>query len=748
MAVTYVRNQLTGEFEQVGAGGATTDTTLSQVGRPADAAAVGIALAQKQSKGVYVINGLTPMESHLPPFTANEYAIAYNNGLLIHNTIQQHCDKYKTFVIDEGSYPVCYQYNDGTGRTANDIHYIFNLADNVKLDMQGAELWVMYDSDNKSPYDHRTGTTNAYQFGGVVVGLANVHDVEICNGKITGERELRSFANSTENRVENTTGINMLRCCFNIHIHDMDINSFMADSINANSIYGANGGYYESAPITMETLTNNGVIGSASTIWGHTDMTKIPTECIGVPVYIWTGIGYNYVMSNHLGMFLYLYDDNETFITYMAVDQSEPFVIKKSLNATKYRLYIGSSTAIQSIAYRFTTECSNKVLIEDCKISNNQRGGISNMPISTVIQRCMFDNCGYGSYGGKPTFFDSTRYCIDLEDIASQDLTVRDCKFTNSFHGILSGAINAVYDNNTFVNMNSSVLIYRGKNIRIINNRFYSCSFPKYASSVQEVNCRQTKVLVANNSGLITGSASFNNGWSYSNNSIVATGFYNDGNVEVDLGHSVMIPGEPYIKGVFSGILDILESTYVCRPTKSGGIDSKRGLQVSANGRSIRWFTADYLKNISLNITDAINVIEEMGAAWDKRDIVIEGCSLTTDGPIGTLRYFGDNVNTLTANNCEFNLCDALYNEVRINGPYTPNIVFNNCTFNWSGITKNVNMFGTVSRYGNNTSAGSLTFNNCKFKNDSTEFTVTIKSSGTDKTYTFNDCIADSTVVL
>lgn len=44
MAVTYVRNDQTGEFELVSPGAATTDTTLSQLGVPADAAAVGNAL--------------------------------------------------------------------------------------------------------------------------------------------------------------------------------------------------------------------------------------------------------------------------------------------------------------------------------------------------------------------------------------------------------------------------------------------------------------------------------------------------------------------------------------------------------------------------------------------------------------------------------------------------------------------------------------------------------------------------------
>lgn len=45
MAVTYLRNPQTGEFEKVGPGGASTDTTLTQAGKPADAAAVGNALS-------------------------------------------------------------------------------------------------------------------------------------------------------------------------------------------------------------------------------------------------------------------------------------------------------------------------------------------------------------------------------------------------------------------------------------------------------------------------------------------------------------------------------------------------------------------------------------------------------------------------------------------------------------------------------------------------------------------------------
>ena len=49
MPVTYIRNAQ-GQFEQVGPGGAATDTTLTHVGKPADAAAVGNALANYATK--------------------------------------------------------------------------------------------------------------------------------------------------------------------------------------------------------------------------------------------------------------------------------------------------------------------------------------------------------------------------------------------------------------------------------------------------------------------------------------------------------------------------------------------------------------------------------------------------------------------------------------------------------------------------------------------------------------------------
>lgn len=63
MAVTYVRNEQ-GEFELVGPGGATTDITLSQDGKPADAGAVGSAISNLSSAVQAQLNDKAPMYTY------------------------------------------------------------------------------------------------------------------------------------------------------------------------------------------------------------------------------------------------------------------------------------------------------------------------------------------------------------------------------------------------------------------------------------------------------------------------------------------------------------------------------------------------------------------------------------------------------------------------------------------------------------------------------------------------------------
>lgn len=63
MAVTYVRNEQ-GQFEKVGPGSASTDVTLSQSGKPADAAATGNAISNLSSAVQAGLNNKAPMYTY------------------------------------------------------------------------------------------------------------------------------------------------------------------------------------------------------------------------------------------------------------------------------------------------------------------------------------------------------------------------------------------------------------------------------------------------------------------------------------------------------------------------------------------------------------------------------------------------------------------------------------------------------------------------------------------------------------
>lgn len=88
MATTYVRNQETGEFELVGPGGATTDTTLSQTGKPADAAAVGSALAGyiSYTKLSNIMSTYHDLETTVTP--GDNYSAASGSATLVGNMLR------------------------------------------------------------------------------------------------------------------------------------------------------------------------------------------------------------------------------------------------------------------------------------------------------------------------------------------------------------------------------------------------------------------------------------------------------------------------------------------------------------------------------------------------------------------------------------------------------------------------------------------------------------------------------------
>lgn len=82
MPTIYHRNETTGQFELVGPGGATTDTTLTQAGKPADAAAVGSALSNYATEAFVNSQVLTKVDKvDGKGLSANDYTTEEKNKL-------------------------------------------------------------------------------------------------------------------------------------------------------------------------------------------------------------------------------------------------------------------------------------------------------------------------------------------------------------------------------------------------------------------------------------------------------------------------------------------------------------------------------------------------------------------------------------------------------------------------------------------------------------------------------------------
>lgn len=134
MATTYVRNQETGEFELVGPGGATTDTTLSQVGKPADAAAVSAALISKVDKTkIYY-------ETDLDTITESGLCYVHNDsGNELHYPIGQNGH----LLVIEGNNFVRQVFFRGGTPNVNDIQWYSRTKHATVNDGAWGEWWLM-----------------------------------------------------------------------------------------------------------------------------------------------------------------------------------------------------------------------------------------------------------------------------------------------------------------------------------------------------------------------------------------------------------------------------------------------------------------------------------------------------------------------------------------------------------------------------------------------------------------------------
>jgi hypothetical protein len=138
--------------------------------------------------------------------------------------------------------------------------------------------------------------------------------------------------------------------------------------------------------------------------------------------------------------------------------------------------------------YQITPPTPHHFTISNCVISENHRGGVSNVCNNTIIENCRFFDNGLGHKQGWPQFPDTTRYQINFEDVIPNSVIIRDNEFNDSFNGVLASGHRVDFYNNKIMN-SSGLSVFHAENLYAHNNVFINCTraFGAYGSTSKRV---------------------------------------------------------------------------------------------------------------------------------------------------------------------------------------------------------------------------------------------------------------------
>ena len=360
---------------------------------------------------------------YVEPFTAENYEVAYQNGVGIQNAINDAIASGLTEIImPKGNYPVCYASDNDT--TYNAIVD----AQGINFVGYGVKLYVIYDEDGTNPYF--TGETPRLLQGTIIKTNSDIRGFHL-----VGERAFRTNEN-TKYR-EFSSGIGLTETTNGNLIKDCIVELFSGDGIGCYNYMEQLAGWEGS-----EALFTSVDWDSTSNSW--VESTTRYTSIVH-------GAGWinktKPILLRSTGYFLYssaplrilCFDANENYIGDVRFWQGEYFYFLP--NTEKWYLQMvreveHETDATETWGYWIGYGFYNDTTIDNCEIRFNQRGGISNIPSGSIIRNCIIHHNGC-AYGDMPAFYDSTQFGIDIEDIYIHDITIEGCQIFDNLQGVL-----------------------------------------------------------------------------------------------------------------------------------------------------------------------------------------------------------------------------------------------------------------------------------------------------------------------
>lgn len=414
---------------------------------------------------------------HKAPYSAEEYAIAHNNALGIQKALNDMAGNgIGEIVLPRGTYVICYQNPTGGMWYANTGWEIV-IPSYVDFDLNGSTIRVLYDSDNRNPYD--LSTNELYDLNGIVFMFSQTYNSTIRNGKILGDRYERSYSNSNEKVMEQTYGVIYQKGSTNCSVVDMEISGFMGDSVAGKPSHDPDkGGNATGSTVFSNIALDDSGQEVTTGVYSHTftsdfqDLGNI-VSVGGKMMTVRTNLGYTYEFKSDDGTFeTFFYDADKNFLKKAEYEQCDNIPIPHG--ARYCRLMIVNSEAAGnetlSMTYQITPPSSQIATVKNCKFYNNNRGGMSNLPHDIVVEGCELYENGTAGTEGWPLLPDSTRYAINCEDTICRKIIIRNNNIHDGFNCILMSAKRCLVEGNVFRNFNGVLGVYNGKDNILSNN--------------------------------------------------------------------------------------------------------------------------------------------------------------------------------------------------------------------------------------------------------------------------------------
>ena len=428
-------------------------------------------------KKVYIVDlkkfGITPgyqkrgSDGH---YSDRQYDLMYNNGVGFTNAIR--------WAYDNGYDGIRFPKNDYcfTPRTVGKDKpsslcgqvLVYDLY-KFDIDLGGGTYYNILDSSRKSKYYTLT-PDKSYAQSSKMFFLFCCVNVQIHNGVLVGDRELRDYSDSKESSQEGTAGFVLSGYVYNTRLYDLDISCFMGDGISM-SQYGNIFSSYESKYGNPGTkfvpnsypgryyMSKTGGIQIDSknvdncTVTGYIDLSKRYSSNYKIVQLLKEKK--TFTVNNNLGYTrIPNAFSNVEVLTFNASYSKEiplriipaSYLESFSLNPgeTGVKLQFSYDEGVGSDGYKHTAAVSDviseNVVIERCKIHDNHRGGISGGSKNDIIRFCEFEkNNTKVNYKGKkiPVFsVGGTNYHIDYEDSFAKGLEIYGCTFKSSNQNI------------------------------------------------------------------------------------------------------------------------------------------------------------------------------------------------------------------------------------------------------------------------------------------------------------------------